>query len=333
MYYGLRGTFLVGALLTVCLVTVFSQTSDRLPASQATPQDYPPIQLAVTVTNKKAFVTGLSQDNFQITVDKTPAKIVGFSNEDLPASVGILLDVSYSMRRLRFDKRPSKDLVIARQALALFFEGANKSNDYFLLAFNDKPILLADWTSETALIMEKFGTLKPDGNTALYDACHVAINKLQQGRHAKRVLILISDGLDQGSHYSFSELGNYLRETGVLLYSVCLPEVVNGAGSSLAYEGWAVLSDLSLVSGVMTYAARAFKERSANEMFRAIASELRDQYTIAIEPQVTTREKKWHKIRVKVSPPAGAPQEMKSLSARTREGFYASQAVMKTPQP
>lgn len=333
MYHGYRSTVLVGALLTFCLATVSSQTSDRLLASPVTPQDYPPIQLAVTVTNKKAFVTGLSQDNFQITVDKTPAKIVRFSNEDLPASVGILLDVSYSMRRLRFDKKPSRDLAIARQALALFFEGANKSNDYFLLAFNDKPILLADWTSETTLIMEKFGTLKPDGNTVLYDACHVAINKLQQGSHTKRVLILISDGLDQGSRYSFSDLENYLRETGVVFYSVCLPEVVNGAGSSLAYEGWAILSDLSLVSGGVTYTARSLKERSANEMFRAIASELRDQYTIAIEPQVTGKKRKWHKIKVKVSPPADAPQEMKSLSARTREGFYASQAAIKKPQP
>lgn len=333
MYYGYRSTVLVGALLTVCLAPVSSQTPDRVPASRATPQANPPIQLAVTVTNKKSFVTGLSQDNFQITVDKTPAKIVRFSNEDLPASVGILLDVSYSMRRLRFDKEPSRDLIIARQALARFFEGANKSNDYFLLAFNDKPILLADWTSETTLIMEKFGTLKPDGETALYDACHVAINKLEQGSHARRVLILISDGLDQGSRYTFLDLRNYLRETGVVLYSVCLPEVINGAGSSLAYEGSSVLSDLSLVSGGMTYTARPFKERFANEIFRGIASELRNQYTITIEPQVTTRERKWHKIKLKVSPPADAPQEMKSLSARTREGFYAPQGAVKSPQP
>ena len=332
MYSSYR-SIVLGVFLTVCLATASSQTSDRLPASRATPQANPPIQLTVTVTNKKSFVTGLSQDNFQITVDKAPAKIVGFSNEDLPASVGILLDVSYSMRRLRVDKQPSRDLIIARQALAWFFAGANKSNDYFLLAFNDNPILLADWTSETTLIMEKFGTLKPDGNTALYDACHVAINKLEQGSHAKRVLIVISDGLDHGSRYTFGELRNYLRETGIVLYSVCLPEVINGAGSSLAYEGASVLSDLSLVSGGMTYTARPFKERSANEIFRAIASELRDQYTIAIEPQLTTSERKWHKIKLKVSPPDSAPQEMESLSARTREGFYAPQDPISSPKP
>jgi len=178
--------------------------------------------------------------------------------------------------------------------------------------------------------MEKFGKLKPEGNTAMYDACHVAINKLQQGRHAKRVLILISDGLDQGSRYSFSDLRNYLRETGVALYSVCLSPEIN-TGSALGYEGPAILSDLSVVSGGLTYTARSIKERSANEIFRAIASELRSQYTIAIEPQATTRKSKWHKIRLKVSPTADVPHEMKDLSARTREGYYAQQNPIKIP--
>jgi len=157
MYSGYRSIFLIGALLVPGLATVFSQTAQRVPLPVGTTQDNPPIQLSVTVTNKKGFVTGLSRDNFQISVDKSPAKIVSFSNEDSPASVGILLDASHSMRRLRFDKELSRELIIARQALAWFFNDANKANEYFLLAFNNKPILLSDWTSEPALSWKSLG--------------------------------------------------------------------------------------------------------------------------------------------------------------------------------
>lgn len=287
-------------------------------------QESTPIQLIVTVTNKQGFVTGLGQDNFQIFVGKEPSKIVHFSNEDSPLSIGILFDASASIGKLESEKVSATRLSILQQALMRFFELSNKSNDYFLIGFSEKPQLLADWTSETKAVLDNLAGVKLIGNTALYDACYVGIDKLQHARHPRRALILISDGLDNNSRYSFYQLRELLRETGTLFYSVHLPTNVE-PGTSLPLEGQAVLMELSAPSGGMAYAATVFKQRDANEILEAIATELRKQYVIGIELSGSYNAKKWHKIKLKVNPPANYPGELKNLSARTREGFYPLQ--------
>jgi hypothetical protein len=102
---------------------------------------------------------------------------------------------------------------------------------------------------------------------------------------------------------------------------------------TLAASKALVLSEWTRTSGGLAYVATTFNQKNANDIFKAIASELRSQYTIAIEPQPATGEKKFQKIKLKVTPPADAPRELKKLTARTREGFYASQNPTKTPEP
>ena len=325
MYFRYRSIVLVGAVFVIGLATVFSQTVQRVPVPAGTPQENPPIQLFVTVSSKKGFVPGLSQESFKITVDKAPAKIVRFSNEDSPVSVGILVDASGWMRKLGTDK--GKKLRILQEGLAWFTSRSNSANAYFLIGFNERPQLLTDWTSKAPLIPEDMLSLKPFGNTALYDACFLGINKLQNARHPRRALILISDGQDNHSRYSYYDLRKLLKETGTLIYAIFLSD--SEPGTSLGMEGQGILAELSDPSGGW-FATLAFKPREAIDIFESIANELRTQYTIAIEPPSSADEKKWHKIKLKVTAqnPAG---EMKSLSARTREGFYAPQNPIKIP--
>jgi len=315
-------SIVLGVFLIFGAATASSQSTrqDQLPP--ATPQARTPIQLSVTVTNKKEFVTGLSQDSFQITVDKVPAKIVRFSNSDLPVSVGVLLDVSGSMQRL------GRRLRVLQEALSSFTSRSNSSNEYFLIGFNERAQLLTDWTSKSPIITEDILSLKPFGGTAFFDACYLAMTKLQDARHSRRVLILISDGEDNKSRYSFNDLQKLTKQTGTLVYAIHFAE--HDLGTSLGMEGQGILYELTVPSGGEWYEASALKPLEAIKVFESIADALRSQYTLAVEPPVA--DKKWHRIRLKVTVPTPG-RGMKSLSARTREGFYAPQNPIKSPQP
>ena len=317
-----KSTGLVAILLSLTITTGLVIGDPQEPKQKPPPQISAPIQLMVTVTNKQGFVTGLGHENFQISVDKVPARIVHFSNEDSPVSIGLMFDASASMTK--FGSTAATRISILQQSLMRFFELSNKSNDYFLIGFSEKPQLLQDWTSETKLILDNLTGIKPSGNTALYDACYVGIDKLQHARHPRRALILISDGLDNNSRYSFPELRELLRETGTPFYSIHFPTNVE-PGSSLRLEGKAVLVELSAPSGGMAYVGSALKQSDANEILEAIATELRKQYMIVIEPLSSDSAKKWHKIKLKVNAPANKPSALKNLSTRTREGFYSLQ--------
>lgn len=312
---------LVLIFLFLLILSTSASTRDSQDQSpQSTSPVASPILLAVTVFNKNEFVTGLKQDNFQITIDKIPAKILEFNNESTPVSLGILLDASGSMQKLK-SKKGTK-LRIIQEALASFVALSNASNEYFLIGFNESPQLVTDWTSRGPLISDDFLNLKPSGNTALWDACYLGINKLQQqGRHRRRVMILISDGLDTNSRYSFDELRRYLKETGIVLFGVHISDFQLGTWSWL--EGQATLEDLSVPSGGVMFTTLALTPKAVADTFSLIANELRNQYTIAIEPlAISTDDKKWHKLSVKVKGTESAGLS-KEPSVRTRAGFYA----------
>lgn len=265
---------------------------------------------------------GLKSGDFEVTIDKKPAQIVSFNLVDSPVSIGILLDSSGSVGG-RSTREANKTFVALREAIRHVLGSSNQANDYFLIGFNTKPQLLADWTSDPASIMDTFHDWQVHGGTALYDACYLAIDKLHNARHAKRAMILVSDGQDNLSHYTFHELRDLLRETNVLLYSISF-ETSDG-GSSLGMEGKGVLEELSFISGAKSFSEKdgaPLKLKDANAVFEIIANELRNQYTLSIVPNEPLASRKWHKIKVKVNPPRDTQPQVKGISVRTREGVY-----------
>jgi Ca-activated chloride channel family protein len=164
------------------------------------------------------------------------------------------------------------------------------------------------------------GVVRPKGNTAFYDACYLAIDKVQHGRYAKRVLIVVSDGQDNTSHYSLDKVREALRESDVLVYSIDVASRMN-AGSSLDYEGHYILDELSALSGGKFFYVKGPKDSTI--VFEIIGSELRYQYTIAVLPTTpAVHDSAWHKIQLKVTQPAKPSGDMKHVYVRTREGFY-----------
>jgi Ca-activated chloride channel family protein len=222
--------------------------------------------------------------------------------------VGVIFDVSGSMSGDKVKR--------ARDALSKFIQTSHNSDEYFLIAFNSRAQLLLDKTRDGNAVLDKLTFVETRSNTALYDACYLGVEKVQRGAHPKRALLLISDGQDNNSRYTFNELRRLLKESDVTLYGI---GILSGsdAGSSMGMEGQGTLDELASVSG-----GKAFFPRSSAEMddiFEQIALELRHQYSIGYKPANFNNDGRWHKIKVRVSPPRGLPR----LFVRSKEGYYA----------
>ena len=267
------------------------------------------ITFNVTVTDIYGrFVSGLGKNAFAIFDEKTQQDITYFSDEDAPVSVGILFDVSGSMSGDKVRR--------ARDALAHFVQTSHDRDEYFLIGFNSRAQLLMDRTRDGNAVLDKLTFVQTKNNTALYDACYLGVERVQRGTHPKRALLLISDGQDNNSRYTFNELRRVLKESDVVLYAI---GILGGSdmGSALGMEGQSILDELAGVSG-----GKAFYPNSAAEMddiFEQIALELRHQYSIGYRPPNFVSNGKWHKIKVTVHPPRGLPR----LFPRYKEGYYA----------
>ena len=296
------------------------------PASQPTPPSNPSrekplidkgvvitntdlITFTVTVTDTYGrYVSGLGKNAFTVLDEKKPQEITFFSDDDAPVSVGVIFDVSGSMSGDKIKR--------AREALGKFIQTSHNSDEYFLIAFNSRAQLLLDKTRDGNAVLDKLTFVQTRNNTALYDACYLGVEKVQRGTHPKRALLLISDGQDNNSRYTFNELRRLLKESDVTLYGVGILSG-NDAGSQMGMEGQGILDELASVSG-----GKAFFPRSNAEMddiFEQIALELRHQYSIGYKPVNFTNDGRWHKIKVKVTPPRGLPR----LFVRSKEGYYA----------
>jgi Ca-activated chloride channel family protein len=267
------------------------------------------ITFTVTVTDLYGrFVSGLNKNQFSIFDDKQAQEISFFSDDDSPVSVGVIFDVSGSMSGEKVRR--------ARDALSHFIQTSHDSDEYFLITFNSRSQLLLDRTRDGNAVLNKLTFVQTKSNTALYDACYLGVERVQRGTHPKRALLLISDGQDNNSRYTFNELRRVLKESDVVLYAV---GILGGSdvGSSLGMEGQSILDELAGVSG-----GKAFYPRSSAEMddiFEQIALELRHQYSIGYRPPNFVNDGKWHRIKVKVNPPRGLPR----LFVRSKEGYYA----------
>ncbi len=270
------------------------------------------VTLTLTVTDPYGrLVSGLPKNAFAIFDNNQPQEITFFSDSDAPVSVGILFDVSGSMSGDKIAK--------ARKALERFINTSHPSDEYFLIAFNNRAQMLLDRTRNGEAVLEKLTLVKPRENTALYDAVYLGLERVTRGAHQKRALLIISDGQDNSSRYNFGEVRRLMKESDVVTYAV---GITNGgdAGSQLGMQGQAFLDELSSVSG-----GKAFYPTSdieMDEIFERIALELRHQYSIGYTPNDFQPDGKWRKVKTKVNPPRGLPR----LTVRGREGYYATPA-------
>jgi len=144
------------------------------------------VLVPVTITDPlNRLVTGLDRDNFNLFEGKDQQEIKTFSSEDAPVSIGVIFDMSGSM---------SSKIERAREAVVEFFKTANPQDEFFMIAFSDKPEEIADFTSSVDEIQGRLLYTVPRGRTALLDAIYLGVTKMRQAKYPKKALLIISDG-------------------------------------------------------------------------------------------------------------------------------------------
>ena len=263
----------------------------------------------VSVTDKQfRQISGLNKDHFEIYEDKVRQQIDFFSDEDRPASVGIIFDLSGSM---------NNKMSRARDAIKAFIDTCHDQDDFFLVGFNERASLLAE-LSDGRSVLDKLSLAEPRGQTALYDAAYLGVEKVKEGRHDKRAILIVSDGQDNASRYNYGELRKLLKEADVQVYSIGILEEGASAGSVLDRQGQLILEELSHTTGGMAFFPSSYAE--LEDAVTRIALTLRHQYSIGYVPFNEQRDGKWRKIKVRVNAPKGLP----SLIVRAKEGYYAT---------
>jgi VWFA-related protein len=268
------------------------------------------VQINVTVTDPlNRFVTGLEKEHFKLFEEKVEQEIVKFSAEDAPLSIGLVFDTSGSM---------GSKLQKSRQAAAQFFKTANPQDEFFLVEFNERPQLVVPFTTDTEEMQNHLAFTQSKGRTALLDGVYLAMSQMKKARNPRKALLIISDGGDNSSRYTESEIKNAVREADVQIYAIGIYEPVAARGRTAEEMGGpGLLNEIAEQTG-----GRAFAVENLNELpdvAAKIGIELRNQYVLYYSPKNQERDGKYRRVAVKMVQPRGLPP----LKCFFRLGYYA----------
>ena len=265
----------------------------------------------VSVTDSKGHtVGGLGAEHFTVFENGVPQTITSFGGEDTPASVGLIFDLSGSMR-------PS--LSLNREAIRAFSELTNPEDEAFLITFADRPTMALPFTSQMSDIQSALFGTAAFGSTALVDAVHLGMKQMRRARNPRRAVLIMSDGGDNHSRLSLQELLRLASEADAQIYSMSVERPVRTlAEASENSAGKVLLQRLAERSGGRHFHVRTEKDVAhAMETFGEL---LRNQYVIGYKPPDATLPGKWMPLKVQVSAPGGSGQRYHAIA---RSGYYS----------
>jgi Ca-activated chloride channel family protein len=250
------------------------------------------------------FVSGLSKDAFTVFEDGKPQTITQFANQDVPVSMGLIMDNSGSMR----SKKPE----VVTAALILI-HASNPKDEVFVVNFNDKVWRglpdMVPFTDDPAMLRKALNKTDPAGQTALYDAVLAGLHQLAMGRRDKRTLIVVSDGGDNVSTHTMKQLQEAVLESRATIYTIGVYDEDDRDRNP------DVLRKLARVSGGVCYLPKKLPE--VEDICRQIAKDVRSRYTIGFVPQNLGKPGQRH-LKVAVNSPDHA-----KLIAHTRTTYLA----------
>lgn len=263
----------------------------------------------VTVTDShNRFVQGLQKEDFQIWEDKIEQDPVTFSSETTPVTLGIILDKSGSMGGHRLPNGSSlptfQDQMITTASSCL--KDGTREDEYFLVEFSNRPMVTADFTSDISKLGQRLVFMDGGGGTALWDAIYLGVRKIEGASNSRKALLVLTDGMENRSRYTLSELKGLVREQDVRIYSMDRAQV--------QFSGIDQLADLT--------GGRVF--RSSNPC-KELSADLRNQYVIGYKPTNRAADGAWRSIRVRVRTER-LSKAITDLSVRARQGYYAEQS-------
>jgi Ca-activated chloride channel homolog len=268
------------------------------------------VQLPVTVTDKSGrLITNLPQADFQVFENNVQQTIKLFKREDVPVSLGLIIDNSGSMREKR--------TAVESAALALVRD-SNRQDEVFVVNFNDEAYLDADFTNDIAVMEQGLTKIDSRGGTAMRDAIRMSIDHLKdKGKRDKKVILVVTDGNDNASNMGLEPLVRLAQQDDVLIYAIGLLSEEEKREASKAKRALGIL--------VESTGGQVFYPKEVSEVEKIahqVAYDIRNQYTIGYTPSNTALDGSFRQVRVVVKAP-GNP------TARTRSGYYATKEQAK----
>jgi len=206
----------------------------------------------------------------------------------------------------------------SREAVAQFFKTANPEDEAFLVQFHDNAELTIGFTPNLEEIQNHLQFVPPKGMTALLDAIYLGIHQMKKAKNPRKALLIISDGGDNNSRYTESEIRNLVKESDVQLYAIGIYEPMSSrTRTPEESNGPALLRDLADQTGGRQYEVENLSELP--DIAAKIGMELRNQYLLGYSPQNQERDGKYRHVEVKLVQPHGMPL----LRAFWRMGYNA----------
>ena len=307
----------------------------QAPQKQAKPEQEPaPIKVDVDVVSilasvrdkRGSLVANLEKQDFTVLEDGKPQEIKYFTKEtDLPLTIGLLVDVSGSQRNL---------IDIEHNAASQFFSQVlRKKDEAFLIQFGEECELLQDYTNSTRLLNSALGQLRvssgvgglhpgpvptagPPRGTVLYDAIYLAANEKLRTEVGRKVIVVITDGVDQGSRLTINQAVEAAQKADAVIYSIDYSDASAYGGFGMVFGGGGgegYLRKMSDETGGHVY--KVDRKHSLDQIFKELQDEMRSQYAIGYTPANDSKDGSYRKLDIKLS--------NKDLKAQARKGYYA----------
>jgi len=274
------------------------------------------VQLPISVLDKEGRpVNGLTKDHFQIFEDKIQQTIKTFKHEDIPLSIGLIIDNSGSMRNKR-ERVNSAALAFVRES--------NPDDETFIVNFDDSAYLEQDFTGSIGDLIDALDNIDARGETALYDAVYLSADHVKAGKKDKKALLLITDGEDNVSKYGINKVFEALKQSKVTLYAIGLLEENDQRGGlfkkSPSKKAKEDLEKFAEITGGQSFFPKNLDE--VEELVKHIAHDLRNHYTVSYTPTNAKLDGSFREITVKLNP----PKNLGKLTWHTKQGYYAPKA-------
>lgn len=268
------------------------------------------VLLDVSVQDKEGQpVRNLQPNDFRVYEDRVEQPISSVSTEESSVSWGLVLDRSSSMKGMMKD---------VHAAAVNILDQGTKDDEMFIMTFNSRPEIISEFTQDRRRLGNSIVGLQAEGTTALYDAVDAALDYIKQGKHRRKVLVVVTDGGDNRSQVRFSRLIDRVKESDVLIYTVGMYGSMTNNPTEVRYTSQArhELQQLAEVTGA--FAHFPVDAEKCREVMEKIAEEVSEHYTIGYYPTNQTRDGRWRKLKVTVATP---PKTRYVVHARS--GYYA----------
>jgi Ca-activated chloride channel family protein len=269
------------------------------------------VVLHTSVLDKNGkFVDDLKQENFRVFEDNAEQKLSIFRNEDVPVSMGLVIDNSGSMKEKR---------ARVNEAAITLVQASNPQDEAFVVNFNDDFFLDLDkdFTNSIPELKEALERIDARGSTALYDAIIGSLDHLKKASKDKRVLLVVTDGADNTSRNSLEKTLKEIQKTSTVIYTIGLLSNENKDERKEGKKAKKALQEIAAASGGLAFFPASVAEVHA--ICEQVAHDIRHQYTLAYYPTNAAQDGSFRTVKVDVIPPRGRGK----LVARTRNGYYA----------